>query len=49
MQNLVELSATVAQKELKKKEKALQLLVKPFFGRDDWIRTSDHTPPRRVL
>ncbi len=23
--------------------------VEPSFCRDDWIRTSDHTPPRRVL
>ena len=24
----------------------LQVFVEAFFCRDDWIRTSDHTPPR---
>ena len=33
------------------KSKSLEnrLIFKAFFSRGDWIRTSDHTPPRRVL
>ena len=25
------------------------MLVEPFCCRDDWIRTSDHTPPQTVI
>ncbi len=37
------------RKGLRKNKKGSTTLVEPSCSRDDWIRTSDHTPPRRVL
>ena len=35
--------------EVLKKNERGSTIVEPLCSRDDWIRTSDHTPPRRVL
>ena len=34
---------------IKSKKHRQSMIINAFSSRGDWIRTSDHTPPRRVL